>query len=71
MFEHAGVGNNYSRIIDTLIQPLFIAKSNKDERVHNYHRKYKEKERYLIVVVKYLNGEGYIITCHYSKRIKK
>lgn len=68
--EHAELANYPEYIRETLEQPLFINQGNNDAEVKYYHRRYKEKETYLIVVVKYLNGAGYVISCHYSKKTK-
>ena len=70
--EHPEVGSKYERIIETIIEtiiePLFINNHNKDENVKYYHKRYKENDKYLIVVVKYLNGEGFIVSSYYTNK---
>ena len=55
----------------TLIKPDSIKPTqyNPNEIVH-YHKYFKEIRFYLRVVVKYLNGEGFIITAHHMRNIK-
>lgn len=58
-------------IKNTLINPTIIVKHKFDEAKRNYYKYYKDKQRYLTVVVKYLNGEGYISTAFTSRKIIK
>ena len=41
-----------------------------DVAVSFYYRYYKEKKQYLFVSVKYLSGEGFVITTFYTDKIK-
>ena len=59
-------------ITQTLTKPektLFIEGKNK-VYFFRYFRHKKLREKYLRVVVKYLNGEGFILTAHFVKQIK-
>ncbi len=58
-------------IKDTLINPALIVEHKYDETKRNYYKHYKDKQRYLLVVVKYLNGDGYISTAFMTRRIIK
>lgn len=52
-------------------KPLTVTPSVYDPENVAWHYRYnKEKKRYLMVAVKYLNGDGFIITCHYTRKIK-
>lgn len=53
-----------------IINPLKITKSDRDPSVAWYYIYKKQRKRYLKVAVKYLNGEGYIITTHYTTKIQ-
>ena len=56
-------------IMITLTKPfkiVFIEEKNK-AYFFRYFKHKKLKEKYLRVIVKYLNGEGYIITSHFVK----
>jgi hypothetical protein len=44
-----------------------------DSSVHYYCKFYKHKKpskRYLCVAIKYLNGEGYVITAYFDNKIR-
>ena len=45
-------------------------KDNFDEKLDYFHSYIKDIKFYLIVAVKYLNGDGFIITAFYSKNKK-
>ncbi len=53
----------------TLANPLTIAPNKYDIMKRNYYWYYKEKKRYLLVAVKYLNGEGHISTAFITRKI--
>ena len=60
-------------IKSTLKNPTEITDYSLDENVRYYYQYIKSKEqpyKYLVVVVKYLNGKGFIITSYFEKRIK-
>lgn len=53
-----------------LTDPIKIIPSDRDSAVGWYFAYRKQRKRYLKVSVKYLNGEGYIITAHYTTKIQ-
>lgn len=61
---------NYEQIEKVLMNPDKITKSDRDPEVCWYYIYNKERRRYLKVSVKYLNGEGYVITAHYTTKIE-
>lgn len=63
--------NNIEDIKDTIILPLIIKQDKFDESLYYYYRFDKQRKRYMMVSVKYLNGEGYILTSFYTKRIRR
>ncbi len=68
--EHPNI-QNFEELKETLINPLKIMPSTYDpENVQYYYKFNKKKKRYLMVAVKYLNGEGFIITTYYMRNIK-
>ncbi len=70
MYEHPAIGSP-EMIKDALLFPTKIKKSLYDpETVEWYFRYLKDKRRYLLVAVKYLNGEGFVITAYYVNTIK-
>lgn len=56
-------------LIYTLENPDKVLESDRDESVRWYFSFNKQKRKYLKVSVKYLNGEGYVITSHYTRKI--
>jgi len=55
--------------VQTLKEPDFIRQSRKDAGVYLYYRKIKDK--FICVVCKHLNGDGFIITTYITDRIKE
>ena len=67
--DHPGV-QDIEEIKNTLENPLIINESKYDpEKVRYYYQYNKEKRRYLMVAVKYLNGKGFIITAYYTRNL--
>ena len=60
-------------IIKIAIQnPTTIRYNEEDNKVAFFYREFKENdisEKYLLVSVKYLNGDGFIITSFYTNKI--
>ena len=69
--KHPQVANNKEIIIDTLVNPLKITRSF-GEMKYYYYKYLKERggpEKYLKVIVNYLNGEGFVITALFDRKI--
>lgn len=56
---------------ETLVTPLCIVEDDKEEQVFIYQKWYKERREYCRVAVKYLNGEGFVITSFWSPNLKR
>mgnify|MGYP001582111572 CR=1 FL=1 len=69
--EHSKLANKIENIKDTISSPLIIGKSKYDENVRYYQKYYKKLSKYLLVSVKYLNGEGFVITAFYTAKPEK
>lgn len=68
--EHPQI-SNIEEIKNALEMPLRISPSKYNpEEVKWYYSFNKLHKLYLFVAVKYLNGEGFIITSYYVSRIK-
>lgn len=73
IYEHPVIANKIEEIKDALSSPTAIRKSDHDENLRFYYKYYKSiklKEKYLFVMVRYLNGDGFIITSFYVNKIK-
>lgn len=69
--RHSELGNKIEEIRHTVVSPSFQVRDSTDPNLYYNHTYIKEEGFYLVVAVKYLNGEGFVITAFYSKRIKK
>ena len=66
--KHPEMQNNLAMIEKTVKNPQKIADYSLDSDVKYYYRRYKDrksKAKYLRFVIKYLNGEGFIITAYF------
>jgi len=72
VLRHSHMHEYREEIRHTLKEPLTIRVEEEKENVIYFYREYKERdpaERYLLVAVKYLNGNGFIITSFFTNRI--
>ncbi len=70
--KHPHMHESIERIKYTIKNPITIRYSEYDETINHFYKEYKDMdvfERYLFVSVKYLNGDGFIITSFYTNRI--
>ena len=70
--RHPELSNALYEILQTVSGISSIIIRDKITReIHYYHRYNKKRKNYLIVVVKYINDEGLIITALNNKHLKK
>ena len=68
--EHPEI-NSIEELKQTLLFPIIIKKSHYDpQSTVWYYRYLKERKQYLLVAVRYLNGNGFIITAYFTRTIK-
>jgi len=68
--EHSRI-SDLEELKKALINPLKITQSKYDpENVCYYYSYNKNFKRYLFVAVKYLNGDGFIITSYHMRKIQ-
>jgi len=70
--KHPHMQDSIENIQLVLKNPTTIRYNEKDESVRYFYKEFKvmpPEERYLLVSIKYLNGEGFIITSFYTNRI--
>ena len=73
MKRHPMMINYLEEIQQTLKNPLKITSYNLDLDVWYYYQYLKSKPgvyKYLLVIVKYLNGEGSVVSSFFDKKIK-
>ncbi|MAE42382.1 hypothetical protein CMO93_01310 [Candidatus Woesearchaeota archaeon] len=68
--KHPDMSDKIEQIKETLTNPATITEFDYDPDVKFYFRYYKERKEYLFISVKYLNGEGFIITSFHTDKIK-
>lgn len=71
--KHPEMQNKLEAIREILETPLKITDYTFDQNIRYYYRYYKDRKsqaKYLRVIVKYLNGEGFIITAYFVENIK-
>ena len=71
--KHPNMAVCLEEIKETLVKPDAITDYSLDEKVRYYYKYFKHiksKNKYLLVIVKYLNGEGFIIKSYFEDRIK-
>ena len=73
ILKHPEMHNSLEEIKETIAFPHKIIVCPIDENIRYYYRHYKNKKskaKYLRLVIKYLNGRGFIITAHYTNKPK-
>jgi|TARA_B100000315_G_C14446355_1_gene526974 hypothetical protein len=71
--EHPEVSEYLEEIKETLKSPTKLKEVDYDEDIryfYDYYKSRKAEAKYLLVIVKYLNGEGFIITAYFVRNIK-
>ncbi|MBI5667769.1 MAG: hypothetical protein HZC41_07150 [Chloroflexi bacterium] len=74
ILDHAEMVGQRERLVETLLTPDTVISTVKDEAVYVYHRLYETTpvtRKYLIVAVKILAEDAFVITAFYSNRLKK
>ena len=74
VLEHPEMKNQLGRIKETVVNPDEVRESVHDPSVLLFYKLYEETlvtEKYLIVVIKTLNREGFIVTAFFTDRVKK
>jgi len=63
---------NEELIKETIEKPDRITDYHLDETICYFYKYYKHKpsEKYLLVVVKYLNEHGYVLSAYYEDKIR-
>ena len=69
--KHKNMANKLEDIKRALINPLIIVPHKYNENMKNYYLYYKLDKDYLLVSVKYLNGNGFVATAFITKKIMK
>lgn len=74
ILEHPEMYAQLDRIRETVAEPDVIIATTVDQSVHVYHRLYEQTpitRKYLLVAVKQLEEDAFVLTAFYSSRLKK
>lgn len=72
ILKHPFMHDQIENIKDTLKRPTTVRYFEEDENLLYFYKEFKHRnasERYLLVSVKYLNGEGFVITSFFTNKI--
>jgi len=73
IFHHPELKKERRKIFETLIKPNLVL-YDKDKGTYNYYRKFKKtpiSDKFMHVIVKHLNKEGFIITSYFTDKIMR
>ena len=71
--DHPYMANHIEEMKETIEKADKITISMMDENVRYYYKYYKNKKgfnKYSLVIVKYLNGDGFVISSYFVNKIK-
>jgi|SRR3989344_4296169 len=71
--EHPEISPYLDELKEALENPLAITTYPLEEGIRYYYQYLKERtrpEKYLLIIVKYLNGDGFVITSYFVRNIK-
>lgn len=74
ILEHPEMTDQLARVTETLLAPDFVIATEADAQVLAYHRLYPQTpvtRKYLIVAVKMLADDAFVLTAFFSRRLKK
>ena len=69
VYRHPEMTNKLIQIEKTIIYPDYIKAC--EENIIKYYKYIKEEAKYIVVAVKMLNGEGFIVTSYLTRKIQK
>lgn len=70
--KHSYMANYLEEIKEALISPTKIISHHKGN-LFDYYKYYKQRQelKFLKVVVKYLNGEGFVLSAYFTPKIRE
>lgn len=74
ILQHPEMENQFDRVQETLQTPQSVVATHADNSVHVYQRFYEitpVTSKFLLVAVKMLEDDAYVLTAFYSRREKK
>ena len=74
LLEHPEMREQEDKLTETLLEPDVVIQSQSDDTVRLFHRFYRRlaiRDKYLCVVVKYVEGDVFIITAYFTDKVKR
>ena len=70
--KHPAIANYLDEIKETIENPDAVIESEEENvcLYYKYYKRLKSPYNYILVIVKYLNGEGYIMSAYFEKNIR-
>ena len=67
--KHKELKFNYKEVINTVIKPDEVYLSVRDKYIRLFYKKIDKTT--LVVLVKYLNGDGFVVTVYQTTKVKR
>ena len=74
LLEHPEMQGQEDKLAETLLEPEVVIQSQSDDAVRLFHRFYRRlaiEDKYLCVVVKYMEDSVFIITAYFTDKVKR
>lgn len=69
--NHSDMVNKIEEIKSALIMPTLIVPNKYDDNKRNYYKYQKPTNDYILVIVRYLNQEGYVVSAFSTSKLVK
>jgi hypothetical protein len=74
LLEHPEMREQEDKLVETLLEPNVVIRSRSDETIRLFYRFYRQLtigDKYLCIVVKYVEGSVFIITAYFTDKVKR
>ena len=74
LLEHPEMRGQKDKLAETLLEPDVVIQSQSDDTVrlfHHFYRRLAIGDKYLCVVVKYMEDSIFIITAYFTDKVKR
>jgi len=74
ILDHPEMHDQQDRLNETLSNPDIVISTAKDELIHIYHKRYDKTpvtRKYLVIVVKLSEIDGFIVTAYFTSQLKR
>ena len=74
LLEHPEMQGQEDKLAEALLEPDAVVQSQTDNTARLFHRLYRQLaigDKYLCVVVKYVEGDIFVITAYFTDKVKQ